>query len=284
LYFLNIKGTFSEFKYKISKRIKTILIPYLVWSSWGLLFYTILQSLPMAKNFFTNGLLKDMTIEEILKILLFNPLPFQLWFLRDLMILVAFSPILFFAIKYLRELAILLAFIPWISGYFYGFINTDSLLFFMLGGYLAIFDKLVGLDGKKYAYWLFSLWILLVIINTIFLFQGISIFDFWMSVLNKITLLIGVVAIWIIYDEIGVYSNLKSFNPIYSFSFFLYAFHEPVLTMVKKGLFFLLGNNQHVSFSVYILAPFLTILLSLSFGFLAKKYIPKIYKIASGGR
>lgn len=284
LYFLNIKGTFSEFKYKISKRIKTILIPYLVWSSWGLLFYTILQSLPMAKNFFTNGLLKDMTIEEILKILLFNPLPFQLWFLRDLIILVVFSPILFFAIKYLKELAILLAFIPWIYGYSYGFINTDSLLFFMLGGYLAIFDKLVSLDGKKYAYWLFLLWILLVILNTIFLFQGISIFVFWMSVLNKITLLVGVVAIWTIYDQIRGYTNIKAFNPIFSFSFFLYAFHEPVLTMTKKGLFFILGNNQHISFSVYLLAPFLTILLSLSIGFLAKKYIPKIYKIATGGR
>lgn len=66
-------------------------------------------------------------------------------------------PSTFFAIKHLRRLAILLAFIPWISGNFYGFINTDSLLFFMLGGYLAIFDKLVMFDGKKYAYLLFSL-------------------------------------------------------------------------------------------------------------------------------
>jgi surface polysaccharide O-acyltransferase-like enzyme len=284
LYFLNIKGTFSEFKNKISKRIKTILIPYLFWSSWGLIFYSILQSLPMAQNFFTNGLIKDMPLEEILKIFLFNPLPFQLWFLRDLMILVVFSPLLFFALKYLRGLAILLAFIPWISGYFYGFINTDSLLFFMLGGYLAIFDKLVMFDGKKYAYLLFSLWILLVIINSIFLFQGISIFYFWMSVLNKSTLLIGIVAIWTIYDKLHGKINIATINPIINFSFFLYAFHEPVLTMTKKSLFFILGNSQHVSFSVYILAPILTIVLSLSVGFLSKKYIPKIYYLATGGR
>ncbi len=284
LYFLNIKGTFSEFKSKIGKRIKTILIPYLFWSGWGLAFYTILQSHPMAQNFFTNGLIKDMHIEEILKILFFNPLPFQLWFLRDLMILVFFSPLLFFAIKYLRELAIFLAFIPWISGYFYGFINTDSLLFFMFGGYLAIFDKLVSFDWKKYAYLLFSFWILLVIINSILLFQGISIFDFWMSVLNKVTLLVGVVAIWIIYDQLDGNANIKAFNPLFSFSFFLYAFHEPVLTMVKKGLFFVLGNSQLVSFTVYILAPTLTIILSISVGFLLKKYIPKIYDLATGGR
>ena len=284
LFFLNIKGTLSEFKSKIVKRIKTILIPYLVWSCWGLVFYTILQSLPMAQNFFTNGLIKDMDIEEILTILFFNPLPFQLWFLRDLMILVVFSPLLFFAIKYLRGLAILLAFIPWISGYFYGFINTDSLLFFMLGGYLAVFDKLISFDGKKYTYLLFSFWILLVIINSIFLFQGISIFDFWMSVLNKITLLVGVVAIWTIYDKLRGKINITALDPLFSFSFFLYAFHEPVLTMAKKGLFFILGNSQHVSFCVYILAPFLTIVLSLYVGFLAKKYIPKIYDIATGGR
>lgn len=225
-----------------------------------------------------------MPVEEILKILLFNPLPFQLWFLRDLMILVVFSPLLYFAIKYLRELVILLTFIPWISGFFYGFINTDSLLFFILGGYLAIFDILVSFDGKKYGYLLFSSWILLVIINSIFLFQGISIFDFWMSILNKTTLLVGVVAIWTIYDKLNGKINIARINPIFSFSFFLYAFHEPVLTMAKKGLFFILGNSQHLSFSVYILAPLLTIALSLSVGFLIKKYIPKIYDIATGGR
>ncbi len=284
LYFLNIKGTFSEFKSKIGKRIKTILVPYLFWSCWGLVFYTVLQSLPMSQNFFTNGLVKDMGMDEILKILFFNPLPFQLWFLRDLIVLVFCSPLLFLAIKYLKELAILLAFIPWISGYFYGFINTDSLLFFMLGGYLAIFDKLISLDGKKYAYLIFSFWILLVIINCILLFQGISIFDFWMSVLNKITLLVGVVAIWTIYDKLHGKINIAVLNPIFSFSFFLYAFHEPVLTMAKKGLFFILGKSEHVSFSVYILAPFLTIVMSISVGFLLKTYLPKIYNLATGGR
>jgi fucose 4-O-acetylase-like acetyltransferase len=284
LYFLNIKGTLSEFKVKISKRTKTILIPYLVWSCWGLVFYTILQSIPMSQNFFTNGLIKDMAMEEILKTLFLNPLPFQLWFLRDLMILVVFSPLLFFTIKYLRELAVFLAFIPWISGYYYGFINTDSLLFFMFGGYLAIFDKLVSFRLKKHAPLFFYCWILLVLVNTILLSGGTSIFDFWMSVLNKITLLIGVFAIWTIYDQLRGKINIAILNPIFSYSFFLFAFHEPVLTMAKKGLFFILGNSQLVSFSVYILAPLLTIALSLSVGFLLKKYTPQLYNIATGGR
>jgi len=284
LYFLNIKGTIAEFKSKIGKRIKTILIPYLVWSCWGLVFYIVLQSVPIAQNFFTNGLIKDMGLKEILSILFINPLPFQLWFLRDLMILIFFSPLIFLAIKYLKELALLLAFIPWIYGYLYGFINTDSLLFFMFGGYLAIFDKLISVDGKKYAYLLSSFWILLVIINSIFLFKGISIFNFWMSVLNKITLLVGIVAIWTIYEKLRGMISIAALNPFFSYSFFLYAFHEPVLTMAKKGLFFILGNSQHVSFSVYILAPIATIVLSLSVGFLLKTYLTKIYEIATGGR
>ena len=53
LFFLNIKGAPGEFISKFKKRLKTIVLPYLFWSVWGLLLFFILQTLPQSKNFFT---------------------------------------------------------------------------------------------------------------------------------------------------------------------------------------------------------------------------------------
>lgn len=47
LFFLNLSGTWSEFKEKYRKRIKTLLLPYLFWSLWSLLvclFFNYCQS------------------------------------------------------------------------------------------------------------------------------------------------------------------------------------------------------------------------------------------------
>src|SRR4051812_4625301 len=46
LFFLNIKGTRNEFWNKIKKRGRTLLIPFLFWSLFGIGFYFTLQTVP----------------------------------------------------------------------------------------------------------------------------------------------------------------------------------------------------------------------------------------------
>jgi surface polysaccharide O-acyltransferase-like enzyme len=282
LFFINTNGELAVFIQKIQKRFKSLVIPYLIWSAWGILFYFLLQLLPMSEKFFTHGRIEDMAYGEILKTWLLHPLPYQLWFLRDLMALVLLSPALYYLIKYLKAYILLLAFIPWITGHYNPIVNSDSPFFFLLGAYLALYDKLQSLNLKSYAIYIFLVWIFLVLANTILLHYGINLYDTYFSVLNKTTILVGVAAVWAIYDKLNL--RFGRLNSVLGYSFFLYAFHEPVLTMIKKGLFYIIGRSEHVSFLVYILSPIMTIAVSLIVGYVFKKTIPKIYSLANGGR
>jgi surface polysaccharide O-acyltransferase-like enzyme len=93
LFFLNMKGKQSEFILKFKKRIKTIVIPYLFWSTSGVLIYFALQIIPQSRAFFNKELVINYSLLKLLNTIFFNPVPGQLWYLRDLIMLVFLSPI-----------------------------------------------------------------------------------------------------------------------------------------------------------------------------------------------
>ena len=70
--------------------------PFVLWSLLGSLLYLVLQSLPWAEGFFKNPSRRfvDKSIGEIALSLMFDPVPYQLWFLRDLWVMVLLSPLL----------------------------------------------------------------------------------------------------------------------------------------------------------------------------------------------
>ncbi|MEL6945544.1 MAG: acyltransferase, partial [Bacteroidota bacterium] len=142
LFFFNIKeGKIQEFGSKIKSRSRTILLPYLLWSLWGILFFFLLQSLPFSKSFFNSDLLQKKSTPELLHTLFVKPLPYQLWFLRHLFVFALLSPILYFIAKHakwilLSIIAILLLKILEIPEN--DFIHNRSLAYFCLGCYLGI--------------------------------------------------------------------------------------------------------------------------------------------------
>ena len=79
-------------------------------------------------------------------------------------------------------------------------------------------------------------------------------------------------------------SPSKTLLRIASFSFFIYAFHEPVLTMIKKGMFYVTGMSEIMSLMNYFLVPAITILLGFLLGRFLKKNTPSFYNIITGGR
>jgi len=102
LFFLKFRGTINEFVLKYKKRAKSLLLPYLIWSIWGLVFYFGLQLFPQSKNFFTNDLIVNYSLKKILNTIFLNPIPYQLWFVRDLIVLVILTPIIYWLTKYFR--------------------------------------------------------------------------------------------------------------------------------------------------------------------------------------
>lgn len=136
LFFINIKnGSFSEFLSKYRKRSNTLVFPYLLWSIYGLLFFLILQSIPFVKPLFVSELIVEYSTTQLLSRIFIKPIPYQLWFIRDLIILVFLSPILYWLIKYLKLYIIFIFLVCWICTFNFIILTSDSLFFFTLGAF-----------------------------------------------------------------------------------------------------------------------------------------------------
>lgn len=282
LFFLGVKGKIDEFVDKFKKRTKSLVIPYLFWSSIWIIIYYCLQSIPQTKSFFLGKRVSDFSATDFLDTLFINPIPFQFWFIRDLIVLVLLSPIIYFLIKKIKYLLAISLLITWyLNLNFYLFLN-ESVLFFTIGASLSISNSqvLTKVYSKKHLI-IPLIWVLFCVFLTLIAVSNTANL-LLISFLHKTAILLGIASIWILYD---LFSKDKKEKPplIYSFSFFIFAFHLPLMTFVR-AILFKLGNTEFISFSIYLIAPIIVIFSSLFIGSLLKRALPDFYKIINGGR
>ena len=287
LLFLNLKnGRLNTFLPKFKKRLKTLVVPYLFWSLYGLVFIFILQAIPISRPYFNNELIIEYSLLKLLNTIFIKPVPYQLWFVRDLVILILLSPILYRIIKIFKPLSLVLFLFTWLYEFNFVIFSNEALFFFMIGLYLAI--NKISLDQpilkKNYAL-LIVFWIIIVLIKTWLI--SIQFEDEWMIIaLNKLSILIGVLSLWGYYDykfKDTDISKTKIF-PLFQYSFFLYAFHEPLLSIFRKGFQNLFGSSEISSISAYFLDPITTIIISILIAYFLKKNVHNLYSIVTGGR
>ena len=108
LFFLNTENRISVVFNKMKKRIRTLLIPYIIACLFFPLFYWVMELIPIAGKYINGdgiSILFRESFSEILLTLFYRgnntsvPLAFHLWFLRDLIVIVAISPLLYFVKK-----------------------------------------------------------------------------------------------------------------------------------------------------------------------------------------
>lgn len=289
LFFITFNGRFDDFVIKCKKRIKSLLLPYLIWSIWGVLFYFILQLFPQSKPFFIKGLVMNYTAAELLNTIFINPIPYQLWFVRDLMVLVVISPIIYWIIKYFRILPILLLFIVWLEIFKIDLFlfSNEAIFYFGLGGYIAICKSEIMLKVRSQNYyWIFFvIWISLLISKTI-LYNSNYESSSLLLILHKFSILTGVISVWSLYD-ISLINKLKPNKIMFDlsrYSFFIYAFHEPMLMIIKKGLVYITGPSEIMATISYLISPIIIICISIVVGSYIKKTTPKFYNLITGER
>ena len=128
------------------------------------------------------------------------------------------------------------------------------------------------------------MWCVLVGIKTYLTFINNN--NIWLlHFINKTSIIFGILAVWYTYDNILKEDiTKKRISNLFQYTFFLYAFHEPPLTIIKKVLYYLLGVTENTSLLIYILAPIITISIVIYIGSLLKKITPSFYSVLTGGR
>lgn len=260
------------YKSKLKRRIKSLLVPYLFWN---LLFFVFKFAMDRGEARFS------------LMQLAGYPVPFaiQFWFIRDLMIMVLCSPLIYWIIRKTKFVSVLLLLVLWLMDT--GFEMCNSLLFFFMGAYFSIEKKdVVGLL-KKIKYYPLILFFIFIILNFVFNFSASdSMFDLQGNrQVYYLCRTLGMVSVFSAAYFLTKRLKLKAVSIAGSFTFFLFATHVALTRWVCTPLLYKFFNNGSMD---YLILYFLPIILSIVASFLAylalRKVFPKLLAVVCGGR
>lgn len=303
VFFLGAELTINKYQQKLKNRVKTLLIPYLVWNVISVLscliffipalshlsytaFNTTLNfSISSILNCFwdtTNSIFSNAGPTGLQPI---YPHNFPLWFLRDLMIVVLSIPIIYPILKKTKYYLIILFSVLWfIVGYSHDIARLDQIFsayfFFYLGAYFSInkIDMLASFNKvfKPSVILYFVLGVTyMILINTEF--------DNYIWIIKRINVIIGLffaynVAAWLLKKNICKPNKFLS-----SASFFIYVSHVIIFSYVLKVIFkIVMPETQYSVTFVYSITLIVVILILLLAYYLMSKYTPRLLKLLTG--
>ena len=163
------EGTFNKNLYltKLKKRFRTLVIPYLIWNTFAVLIFIFIR-IPAFHSWFPNTSLDEITIPKLLSGGYWArqgdgfPFDFPLWYVRELIVMVIISPLLYAAVKKTRGLFLIFLticyfFLVMPKGFNY---TLTACLFFSLGIYVRChpitIDYVKRMNFIKYVYLLLA--------------------------------------------------------------------------------------------------------------------------------
>lgn len=278
------------------KKTHTLLLPFLLWGSLGIGFYAIGLSLPQTQSWFVNEqkLADFWTFSGFVQSLFGierSPLVYPLWFVRDLLIFVMLSPLLFLLIRLVGWWLMLPLALCWLFDIWWLFQPAlSSTVFFVLGALFAlkpfaikpsVVKPSVAKACDEQQLWRFGP----LLVGGYVLFQLVNWWYPLPAFFHKLALLLGLAALW--FCALWAVRQPKLGQAL-TFSagrvFFIFASHEPLLTIVRKISAALLPATVTIQGLLYLLLPIvLAWVLYQSYRLLAV-LAPTCCRVLCGGR
>ncbi len=290
LFFRNIDQlTPQTYIQKIKNRIKTLLIPYLIWDLLYLLFIWGIQVVLGMTSTANHKVIADYSFTEGLSLFwngYYNgkPINFPLWFIRDLMIVVLFSPILYYVLwaekKYLKSFSLLLIglgmlFVLGLTDETKTIPSYSALFFFTLGAYYAM-NKKSFIPSSSWGYALTIIYLGLVLLQ-MFLFGAE-----WMPYVYRTCKIFG--SFTIIYWASKL-CNKQPNQRIWDSNFFVYVSHMFVLASIREVSKQILPLEiEWLALCYYFGSITLVVTICVMLNLCLQKYAPKTTAILLGGR
>ena len=279
------------YKSKLKSRYHSLLKPYLIWNFLGFLIFLVKMHPLFSSNFpslvgfrvdiemfllcfWDTNLPKDINIG--------GPIDFPLWYVRDLILLVVFSPAIYWLIKKLKIVFIAIMGVVWLLNLQMQIgipsLSGQSLFFFPLGAYFAI----TGIDfveKSTYVWWAIPVFFILAVAEVLLSMGPYRIY------LPKATIVVGCIAVFR-----GAYLLLerKHFKTNNNFlsnaSFFVFAFHGLLISkLMNISISMIPPDSPNTALSLFFAIPVITIIISLYIYKLLLRF-PSVAKMLTGGR
>lgn len=284
LYFRDLES-YGQLWQKIQKRGRTLVVPYMIACLFPAIFALAMEALPWTKSFingtgFSENLTKPWySLLYMLYVDAGNGMPyaFHLWFLRDLIVIVALSPLLYLLKKKTGlKIAVLLLFA-------FNYVDlphnpTYGLFWFVFGAWF-----IPAMNNCPPQLTFLNTMAFMVLSATEIIFPS----RLWTYVQIPIIIL-GLSSMWMLYDTVVPKAFLLKNHSLWSiacgFTFFVYLYHEPTLNVVRKILVMPLGHSS-LSFALsYLLSPWIYAAVAIVIGRCFKMLLPRAYALMMGGR
>lgn len=275
--------SFNTYLHKIKKRFYTLFIPYIIVSALGILIAYIVSKSGLSDIFSYGRDFTDYSPYNLLKIWLLKPEAYHLWFIRNLMILCIFSPVLIYCLKRKNgSIYYIIAFVIWFLFSSILPLAIKSILFFSLGALISI-KKLRFNPVKKKSTVIITttLWFISICLS---LFGKVQLPEAISDILVNTSILLGILSFYGLYNFINKkHIDRITHSSLAQYSFFIYLFHEPMLTFIIELCHYMKDTTLTNSIT-YIAAPITTIFCCTLIGSVLRKYAFPIYKTITGNR
>ena len=285
LFFHDFEPTVAVLLAKLKSRSRTLLLPFIFWNAANLAIIAAAQSFPLTAKYLSGktALVSKVDCAFLLGAILGvhgDPISYQFWFVRDLMVLVLATPLIYLLCRrggipiLLAVLTLWLANVQWVP-----IPALDATLFFMTGAWFAIKRiDLFSLDRVG------ALALLLYV--PALLFDAIWFGPAADTLVPKLSILLGVVCVlWMTQFAIRSDDLKNRLVRLSGTSFFVFAAHEPLLTICRKLLYRLIPpHSSYLALGFYFLIPAFVICLLAALHPRMKVHFPRFTAFSCGGR
>ena len=273
---------------KLRKETRSLLVPYLLWNGLILSMYFCLQSIPALSHFFSGSNLpvRDYDLKDFFRAFWDGgdwnggngtPILHQFWYIRNLIILGLASPLIRFYVKLTGWWGAGALLLVWLFTPGQAFL-AESFSCFVFGACFSLKRKDFLVLFRKYATTVYILYPIFLIVNMVL--RDVR----YMLPLDRVGFLLGMVfTANLVAYLVERYGKKKSYAPLRGLGFFLFAFHDPLLTFVKRLAMNLTAPPTDPKLiAVYFLAPTVVIVLSLAVYRLLARCAPRAAGLLTG--
>ena len=283
----------------VKRRFRTLGLPYLLWSLIWLVALWALEQFPITRQaiiaaeispFWPRQLLSQYSAGEVLLRGLVIPAPFQLWFLRSLLIYNLAYPLLRKAIRLRPGIYFGVAGVLWLTMLPLPLVEGEGLLFFGLGIWLGLSGRDVQASPRWFRLgWFSLLWLGASVLKTWLAFR-VGADKSWtitigMLALHKLGEISGMLTAWFGLDALVQRAMAQGwFRWLAGFSFMIYVLHVPFVNYATELALRYGRGIPHLYLLTYLVVPLVVISVSVTLGAVLRQLAPRTYALLTGGR
>lgn len=276
------------FAQKWRRRAVSLVLPFLIWSSaFAALAYGVhlLEPSLFRSDFATDGRGTLRLLADAVLGLTRTPVAFQLWFVRDLIVTIAVSPVIWLLMARLPRITLAVLVVLWIAGHdLWIFQRLDVPLFFAFGAACAMHGWRPDLPKR---------WILPVFALFLAVAMGRTVAPYFLGfatgpgfeVATSAMRVLGALAVWnaaslALGGAFAAWAQRNSFM-----AFYIHAAHYPPILFIKIALSrFVDTQSEWGQIALYFVTVVTVILLLIVSAKVMQHWLPGLFKVLSGGR